>query len=104
MQQRSGIPSSDRWSTLTRRQCVGPGIDHGEQWNWRTARPEPSDSTLILSMSKDERASFGTGVSKDEPLDDLCWFDKLTTSGEGVKPTAIQDQLHPAYRSSAVGP
>jgi len=32
-----------------------------------TARPEPFDSPLILSLSKDER--FGS------------WFDKLTMSG-----------------------
>jgi hypothetical protein len=43
-----------------------------------TARPEPFDSPLILSLSKDERLAQDTLV-KDEPFRSP-WFDRLTTS------------------------
>jgi hypothetical protein len=42
------------------------------------ARPEPFDSPLVLSLSKDER------LAQDAPVEGRAqgsWFDKLTTSG-----------------------
>ena len=43
-----------------------------------TARPEPFDSPLILSLSKDERFAQDVPVEGRAPRG--SWFDKLTTS------------------------
>ena len=53
-------------------------------WAPLTARPEPFDSPLILSLSTDER------LAQDRPVEGRAsngsWFDKPTTSVSGTRP------------------
>jgi competence protein ComEC len=52
----------------------------------RFARPEPFDSPLILSLSKDERLAQGRPV---EGRARGFWFDRLTTSGKRLARPAL---------------